>query len=152
MVEDGIAILKVGPAFTFALRQALFALQDIENEVLAGEGTVLSDFRNVLETAMLSDPTHWHKYYHGDTHSIALKRKYSFSDRCRYYLPVKEVADAIERLLHNIDEANIPLSVLEQYMPIQYAHVREGTLLMRAEALIKDRVKDYIDDYLYAIM
>ena len=152
MVEDGIAILKVGPALTYALRQALFALCDIEYELLKGKAKTLSRFRDVLEEAMLADPVYWEKYYHDDTaSSAAIKRKYSYSDRCRYYLPVKEVVGSIERLLINIDSINVPLSVFEQYMPVQYTHVREGKLEMNAKAIIKDRVKDYIDDYLFAV-
>ena len=153
MVEDGIAILKVGPALTYALRQALFALNDVENELLGGTGVTLSRFRDVLEEAMLADPVYWEKYYRDDAYSsAAIKRKYSFSDRCRYYLPEEEVEAAIETLIKNIGEAGVPLSVLEQYMPIQYTHVREGKLGMDAEALLKDRVKDYLDDYLFAVM
>lgn len=153
MVEDGIAILKVGPALTYALRQALFALNDIENELLAGRGTALSGFRDVLEKAMLSNPVYWEKYYHDDdVSSASIKRRYSFSDRCRYYLPEEEVACSIETLLKNINMARVPVSLLEQYMPIQYTHVREGRLEMEAEALVRDRVKDYIDDYLFAVM
>jgi len=153
MVEDGIAILKVGPAFTYALRQALFALNDIENELLAGKGMILSRFREALDEAMLSDPRYWEKYYHDDAHSsAAVKRRYSYSDRCRYYLPEKGVEGAIGTLLSNIDGAHVPLSVLEQYMPIQYTHIREGKLRMDARTIIKDRVKDYIDDYLFAVM
>jgi D-tagatose-1,6-bisphosphate aldolase subunit GatZ/KbaZ len=153
MVEDGIAILKVGPALTYALRQALFALNDIENELLAGKGRALSGFRETLEEAMLSNPGYWEKYYHDDdVSSASIKRKYSFSDRCRYYLPEKEVAAATEILLANIDGIHVPLSLLEQYMPIQYTHIREGRLRMDARAIIKDRVKDYIDDYLFAVM
>jgi D-tagatose-1,6-bisphosphate aldolase subunit GatZ/KbaZ len=34
MVEDGFAILKVGPALTFALREALFAIESMEREIL----------------------------------------------------------------------------------------------------------------------
>ena len=33
MVKDGIGILKVGPALTFALREALFALESIERDL-----------------------------------------------------------------------------------------------------------------------
>lgn len=150
MVEDGIAILKVGPAITYALRQALFALSDIEKEVLNNSGKVLSDFRNVLEETMLSSPRNWKKYYHGNKNEIALKRKYSFSDRCRYYLPEKDVSDAINKLISNINSADIPISVIDQYMPIQYKHLREGKINMKAEELLKDRVKDYLDDYIYA--
>jgi len=152
MVEDGIAILKVGPALTYALRQALFALNDIENELLPGKGIALSGFRDALEDAMMANPAYWEKYYHDDAYSsAAIKRKYSFSDRCRYYLPEQEVARSVGTLMANIDGARVPISLLEQYMPIQYAHVREGRLKPDAAALIKDRVKDYIDDYLYAV-
>ena len=35
LVEDRWAILKVGPALTFALREALFALSAIEEELIA---------------------------------------------------------------------------------------------------------------------
>ena len=153
MVEDGIAILKVGPALTYALRQALFALNDIENELLTGKGIALSGFRDVLEEAMMADPHYWEKYYKDDDNSsAAFKRKYSFSDRCRYYLPEQRVEASIETLLANINNAYIPVSVLEQYMPIQYTRLREGKLGMRSGAIIKDRVKDYIDDYLFAVM
>ena len=37
MVEDGIAILKVGPALTFSLREALFALSMMEKELVPAE-------------------------------------------------------------------------------------------------------------------
>ncbi len=36
LVEDGVAVLKVGPALTFAMREALFALEHIERELGAG--------------------------------------------------------------------------------------------------------------------
>jgi len=155
MVEDGVAILKVGPALTYALRQALFALNDIENELMDckfSDRAVLSCFRNVLEEAMLANPQHWEKYYMADNNSdMSIKLKYSYSDRCRYYLPVGEVDKAIDKLVRNIDSLDIPLSVLEQYMPLQYAHVREGRLQPCARSLIKDRISDYIDDYIYAV-
>jgi len=161
MVEDGIAILKVGPALTFALRQALFALNDIETELFRGKAdgqgksgqnqTQLSYFRKTLDDVMLKNPVYWEKYYQGvDNNDIAIKRKYSFSDRCRYYLPVKEVDDSINRLITNLNIDPIPLSVLEQYLPIQYSHVRDGKLDLDANAILKDRVKDYIADYLFA--
>lgn len=35
LVRDHFAILKVGPALTFALREAIFALAQIEQELIA---------------------------------------------------------------------------------------------------------------------
>ena len=55
MVEDGIAILKVGPALTFALREGLFALEQIERELYAMHDFPLSCFRVTLEQVMLED-------------------------------------------------------------------------------------------------
>ena len=51
----------------------------------------------------------------------------------------------------NIDSAHVPLTLLSQYMPYQYQAVRAGKLSLTAEALIQDRIGNYIDDYLYAV-
>jgi Predicted tagatose 6-phosphate kinase len=150
MVEDGIAILKVGPALTFALREAIFALNDIEEEVLCNRGLVLSKYKETLDRSMIANAGNWKKHYHGDEAQVSLKRKYSFSDRCRYYLPDPRVQSALETLIKNIDGSEIPLGVLQQYLPIQYRHIREGRLKLNAEALMKDRIKDTIDEYLFA--
>ena len=147
MVEDGIAILKVGPGFTFMMRQALFALADIENELLKDKA---SHFKDVLDAAMLKDTKYWSKHYIGTEEEVALKRKYSFSDRCRYYMPVPEVKQAMQTMIQNLRTNGIPLNLLTQYMPIQYTIVREGLLENDPEALIVDRICDSIDEYLYA--
>ncbi|MEN1515347.1 class II D-tagatose-bisphosphate aldolase non-catalytic subunit, partial [Pseudomonas aeruginosa] len=39
LVRDHFAILKVGPALTFALREAIFALAQIEQELIAPENS-----------------------------------------------------------------------------------------------------------------
>ena len=151
MVEDGIAILKVGPALTFALREALFALCMIEKE-LSGDSRDVepSGFIDVLEAEMLRHPENWKKHYHGDEGKLRLARKYSLSDRCRYYLPVNEVNLSINRLMDNLSRTPIPLTLLSQYMPVQYAKVRSGTLANDPLSLAKDRVINCIDEYLYA--
>ena len=134
MVEDGIGILKVGPGLTFALREALFALSHMEEEYYKGTDTQTSHFMDVLEEVMLENPRNWKKHYHGDDRELTFKRKYSFSDRCRYYLPHVKVQEAIQCLVHNIDAGDIPLSLLSQYMPIQYARVRSGEIEFKAES------------------
>ncbi len=150
MVEDGIAILKVGPALTFALREALFALNLIENELFKDSREVtLSRFIEVLEEEMLKSPGNWKNHYHGSESKLRLSRKYSFSDRCRYYLPVHEVNGALKRMMDNLKSVSIPLTLLSQYMPVQYTKVREGILANDPEALAKDRVVNCIDEYLY---
>jgi len=150
LVSDGIIILKVGPALTFALREALFALENIEKITLHGKGVALSRFTEVLEEVMLEKPEQWNKHYHGTEHDKWVNRAYGFSDRVRYYLPEPAVKKSIERLVKNLDKP-VALPLLSQFMPIQYARVRDGTLDNNVDDLILDRIGDCIDDYIYAI-
>lgn len=149
MVEDSIAILKVGPALTFALREALFSLELIEKEMLANTGAHLSNFKEVLENEMLKHPEHWKKHYGGMLNELQLKMRYSFSDRSRYYLPTPELIASIQRLVNNLSETKIPLVLLSQYMPIQYLKVRQGELPLNPECLIMDRIGYCINEYAY---
>ncbi len=150
LIEDGVGILKVGPGLTFAMREAMFALENIERELLYGTDTELSRFAETLDAAMLKDDKHWKKHYQGTELEIRLKRKYSFSDRCRYYMPVPDVEKASERLISNLRTTGVPLNLLSQFMPIQYTKVREGLLENDPVALIEDRITNTIDEYLYA--
>ncbi len=149
MVEDGIAILKVGPALTYGLREALFALSMIEKELLPPEKC--SYFAEVLERMMLEKPDNWKKHYHGDDKKVHLARKYSFSDRSRYYLGEKEVQEAIDKLFVNLTTVEIPMNILCQFMPIQYKKVREGLLRLEPKELAKDGVVNIMEDYEFAV-
>jgi D-tagatose-1,6-bisphosphate aldolase subunit GatZ/KbaZ len=126
MVEDGIAILKVGPALTFALREALFELSEKEEAIGGADPGLLdkvSHFAEVLKAEMHDDPTEWVKHYHGTAEEIEEKLVGSYSDRCRYYLPHPKVEAAMRTLLGNTDP--------------------DATF-------VKDHIKARIDDYLYA--
>lgn len=150
MVDDGIAILKVGPALTFALREALFSLNLIEEEYFHGKSIKTSNLIEVMEQTMLEKPGNWQKHYHGDDNKLRLSRKYSFSDRARYYLPDEAVNGAIQTLIKNFNGIQIPYVLLSQYMPVQYTKVREGNLSNDVEALLIDRIVNCIDEYLFA--
>ena len=150
LVEDGVSILKVGPAMTYAMREALFALAYMEEMMLHGTGKETSHFIDTLEEAMLAEPKNWNKHYHGDDNALWFKRKFSFSDRSRYYMPKPAVAAAKDKLIANLREEGISLAVLSQFMPIQYTKVREGALENDPEALIRDRIINCIDEYLFA--
>lgn len=152
MVDDGIAILKVGPALTFALREGLYALEMMEKELCKQKAMVPSDFRFVLEQTMLYDTGYWKKYYHGDQYQQYYKRSYSFSDRCRYYLTNPNVVKAVTHLLENLDGEPLPLALVSQYLPRQYTRIRSGKLRNKATDLLIDRVGDCIDEYLYAAL
>lgn len=149
MVEDGIAILKVGPALTFALREGLFALSKIEKELV--EADKRADFMEVLEKTMLEKPENWQNHYHGAEKELEIKRKYSFSDRCRYYFAEQTIEETIDKLFSNLNQVKIPLNLLHQYMPMQYYKVRDHKLSSQAKELAKDCVTVLVEDYNYAV-
>ena len=148
MVEDGICILKVGPALTYGLREALFALSMMERELVpAHEQAYLIE---TLDEVMTEKPANWQKHYHGDFHQLGLARKYSFSDRARYYIGGPELVAAQEKLFENLRKYPIPMNMLHQYMPLQYEKVRNGTLTLDPKALALDGVARFMRDYEYA--
>lgn len=148
MVEDGIAILKVGPALTFSLREGLFALSMMEKELVPEKQQ--AHFIEIMEKVMVDNPGNWKKYYNGTEKEQELKRKYSFSDRCRYYFAQDEIKEAMEKLFRNMAEVEIPLSMLRQYMPNQYPKVRDGVLSTNPRELAEDCVVHVVEDYNYA--
>ena len=149
MAEDGIGILKVGPALTFALREGLFSLSMIEKELISENNR--ADFIETLEKVMLENPKNWQKHYHGSEDEKRIARKYSYSDRCRYYFSLPEIKSAIEKLFENINSVEIPMGMLKQFMPNQYKKVRDGELKMKAAELVKDCVTEVADDYNFAV-
>jgi len=147
LVQDHYCILKVGPWLTFAYREALFALEDMEKELLAGSGKKLSSLRDTLEHVMMANPGYWKKYYPGTEAQQFFKRKYSFSDRSRYYWPDKELQASVDLLKKNLNEAGLSLSLLSQCMPSQYNAVQEGKIRLTAEDLIISRIRDVAGIY-----
>lgn len=148
MVEDGIAILKVGPALTFGLREGLMSLEMLEKMLVPKRKR--SHFFSVLEKAMTDDPSKWIKHYHGSEDELKVKRLYSLSDRCRYYLSNPKVEKAQKKLLDNMDGVKVPIGLLHQFMPKQYKKISNGTLEFSSRSIVKDFIKTYIDDYNFA--
>jgi D-tagatose-1,6-bisphosphate aldolase subunit GatZ/KbaZ len=152
MVEDGIAILKVGPALTGALREAVFLLALIEEQLLAlhpsrGPSMIVE----ALDTAMRANPVHWKGHYSAEERQAAFSRKYSLLDRIRYYWNVPEVEKSLSLLIENLRAMSIPGSLLSQFLPGQHARVRAGALANDPEAIVRDRIMEVLRDYSRAV-
>lgn len=149
LVRNHFAILKVGPGLTFALREALFALENIER-LLINDENQHSRLGATVERRMRQNPAHWHKYYEGDEAEKRLARRFSLSDRIRYYWPDPEVDQAVRRLFANLDAVDIPLPLISRFLPNQFRRVRCGELAPKAQGLAFDRVADVLRDYILA--
>jgi len=143
LVEDHFAILKVGPGLTFAMREAIFALAEIEDQICAQPSLI----REALEAAMLTNPSHWQKHYAGTGEEQKFYRQYSFSDRSRYYWNAPEVRLAFEKLIANLEEKVIPLTLISQYFPQEYVEIRQGSLVNSPRELILRRITRVLEDY-----
>lgn len=151
MVEDHFAILKVGPTLTFAFREAVFALARIEEEWMSGRNDVeLSGLIDMAEQTMLQDRQYWTHYYRGTEAEQAFARKYSLSDRIRYYWPKPDLAQALQRLVANLERTPPPLSLISQYLPVQYWHIREGLIGNKPKEIIWDHIEDIGQHYVEA--
>jgi D-tagatose-1,6-bisphosphate aldolase subunit GatZ/KbaZ len=145
LVRDHFAILKVGPAVTFALREAVWALDSIEHE-WRGEART-ANVRTTILKAMHADPRHWRKYYHGSGAALDLQLEYSLSDRIRYYWPDPAVVAALGRLRTIFESGAPPLTLLSQYLPAAHAAVRAGKIRMRMTDLVIHHIRHVLSRY-----
>jgi D-tagatose-1,6-bisphosphate aldolase subunit GatZ/KbaZ len=148
LVCDHFAILKVGPALTFAFREASFALAMIENELFPPAER--SRLVETLEEVMCHAPQHWQKHYHGSPAELVLARKYSRSDRVRYYWPDPQVQAALQQLITNLSDRPLPAGLVSQYAPAQSRRIREGILENTPEAILLNHIDEVLGDYAYA--
>ena len=149
MAEDGVKILKVGPAITYAYREALFKLAWFEDQIVFDKAK-RSNFCETLDEVMCEDPKNWEKYYTGSTQETLMQRKYSYLDRCRYYLGNEKVKEAIVRLKKNIDYYGLNPGVIHLSFRTQYDRLYAKGEVCNSENLIKDYISMQIEDYDFA--
>jgi D-tagatose-1,6-bisphosphate aldolase subunit GatZ/KbaZ len=145
LVQDGFAILKVGPALTFAMREALTDLSQVEAELVPHWQS--SHLVDVLERVMLDKPANWQHHYTGNGQAAHLLRRYSYSDRVRYYWHEPRVKEAVDVLITNLGSNSIPETLLSCFLPDEYRAVRAGTLQPDAHSLIIHRIRGVLRPY-----
>jgi D-tagatose-1,6-bisphosphate aldolase subunit GatZ/KbaZ len=148
LVRDHFAVLKVGPGATYALREVLWGLAAIEQELFRAQG--VPDLRRTVVAVMKADPRHWRGHYAGDGDRLDLDLQYSLSDRIRYYWPHPEVRKACEAMLERLSRARIPLTLLSQYLPHEHEAVREGRVKPAPPAILLEGVGRALRPYLAA--
>ncbi|MEO5325092.1 class II D-tagatose-bisphosphate aldolase, non-catalytic subunit [Mesorhizobium sp. CC13] len=142
------AVLKVGPALTYAYRQAIYALDAVAGWVAPGSDR--APVASVMERLMLEKPGNWAKHYAGDAVEQHLLRHFSYADRIRYYWAQPEAAATVARLLADLGARRPPRSVLEQYFApvvIDRAEGLEPTVSNWSRALIYAQIQEALAPY-----
>jgi D-tagatose-bisphosphate aldolase class II non-catalytic subunit len=148
LVRDGFAILKVGPWLTFALREAVYALDCIARII---DPTPSDDSLSAaMEALMLKEPGNWRKYYDGGPDELRLQRHFSFSDRIRYYWPHPEAQAAVDRLFAKLGDRLIPEPLISQYLGGLYPEVLDGSIRARPKELALGAILQVLRRYDHA--
>ena len=148
LVDDGFAILKVGPGLTFALREAFYGLDAIAAELA---DTPFDDsVERTMERVMLDDPRHWQSHYPGSAEEQRLQRHFSYSDRIRYYWPDAKATASVERLFERLNDRDIPETLISQYLGRLHSAVVSGKLEPRPRALCFAAIDGALDPYYVA--
>jgi D-tagatose-1,6-bisphosphate aldolase subunit GatZ/KbaZ len=148
LVKDHFAILKVGPGLTFAMREALWALDAIDQELTPDHQQ--ARLRDTVLERMRDQPKYWQKYYHAVGKPLTVDLQYSLSDRVRYYWPDPVIEAARVRLFENLSANLPPISLLSQHLPHALHAVREGAATRDPLSLAVAHVSAVLDDYHHA--
>ncbi|WP_137112838.1 class II D-tagatose-bisphosphate aldolase non-catalytic subunit [Rhodobacter sp. SY28-1] len=134
LAQLGFAFQKVGPALTFAWREALYALDTMRAQTGWSTGPSLPD---AMEEVMLANPGHWKAHIHGPEQR--LQRHFGLADRIRYYWPDAKAQAAVQRLLTDLADKHLPDPLLAaHFRPSEIAIARKSRHpLPRALALAR---------------
>ncbi|MDB5524295.1 MAG: kbaZ [Rhizobium sp.] len=145
LVEDGFAILKVGPELTFVLREALYGLDLLASDYLPDYPA--RQLFATMENLMMDKPAHWNGHYHGSEQEQHIQRHYSYSDRIRYYWNQPEADAAVSHLIAALNGKTLPVTLLRQYLPAFGALAGKP---LDPAALLVASIQRVLDDYHFA--
>jgi D-tagatose-1,6-bisphosphate aldolase subunit GatZ/KbaZ len=145
LVADGFAILKVGPALTFAMREGLYALDQIAGALDPEwcEHSLVA----AMEMEMIATPRYWQSYYRGSPNSQRILRQFSYSDRIRYYWASPAPQRAVQRLMDQLSLTSIPEPLISQFLPTLYPRVASGAVDPVPKSLVIELVSDVLRSY-----
>jgi D-tagatose-1,6-bisphosphate aldolase subunit GatZ/KbaZ len=149
LVDDGFAILKVGPGLTFALREALYGLDAVAAELDGAPGD--RRLEQSMEQLMLAAPGHWQSHYPGPPDQQRMQRHFSYSDRIRYYWPDRRAIAAVDALMVRLGGREIPETLISQYLARLYPRVAAGEIEAGPRALCLAAIDTALAPYSAAV-
>lgn len=143
MARMGFAFQKVGPALTFAWRQAVYALDAARQIAGWGDPIVLP----AMERLMVEEPGWWQGHYHGDAAALRLMRHVGLADRIRYYWPQPAAQAAVAALMADLAGRDLPDPLLWQVFPENVLDLAATIPGPRAAALTQAAVQAALMPY-----
>ncbi|MEL6641230.1 MAG: class II D-tagatose-bisphosphate aldolase, non-catalytic subunit [Pseudomonadota bacterium] len=140
LAKLGFGFQKVGPALTFAYRDALYALDQIRPNSGA--------LQNAMEEVMLANPIHWAGHYAGDEAALYQQRHFGLADRIRYYWPTSEARAAV-KALHTDLQDTIPDEKLRAFFDTETLDRAEGLRGPQIQRLIDARIERALAPYCF---
>jgi D-tagatose-1,6-bisphosphate aldolase subunit GatZ/KbaZ len=128
LAELGFAFQKVGPALTFAYREALYALDQLSDDKGA--------LQAAMEAIMLTSSAQWEGHYSGGARALYQQRHFGLADRIRYYWPHPHAQAAVQNLMGSFDT---PISEAD------LNQVFDASVLERADGLKGSQIQRLID-------
>ena len=138
----GFAVLKVGPALTFAWREALYALDSLARVAGWGEGRLA----DAMDDLMVADPSWWRAHL-DPASDLRVQRVASYADRIRYYWPRTEARAAVSATLAALDGRPLPDPLLRGFFREPMLARAEALPGPRPQALLRAAVQDALRPY-----
>ncbi|EYD77978.1 Tagatose-6-phosphate kinase AgaZ [Rubellimicrobium mesophilum DSM 19309] len=147
LAELGFAFQKVGPALTFAWREAAYALDSLAQIA----GWIDRDLSESMEIVMLADPRHWQRHLDPKAGELRVQRHFSYADRIRYYWPKPEAQAALSRLRAALQGKRLPDPLLRQgFCPAVLDRAEPlRAQFSPADALLQASVQEALAPYLF---
>lgn len=147
LAELGFAFQKVGPALTFAWREAIYALDRLAQIA----GWIDRDLSETMESAMLADPSYWQRHLDASAGELRLQRHFSYADRIRYYWPRPDAQAALSRLRGALSAKRLPDPMLRQGFAPAVLDRAEAlrSQLPPADALLQAAVQEALAPYFF---
>jgi D-tagatose-1,6-bisphosphate aldolase subunit GatZ/KbaZ len=113
----GFAFQKVGPALTYAYREALYALDGLRRDK--------GQLQAAMEAVMVAEPKWWQGHYHGDSDALYHQRHFGLADRIRYYWPTPAAQAAVKSLIEDVQGTLSNKSVQSAFSDDVLAHAEK---------------------------
>lgn len=147
LAQLGFAFQKVGPALTFAWREALYALDSLRAQQRHQRGPSLPD---VMETLMLAEPKYWQGHYPRDAANLSSLLHFGLADRIRYYWALPQAEAAVGELFADLGGINLSDAlILQHFSQSELASARQSFQSL-PYALALGRVQSALRPYFFS--